>query len=83
MVKNRFYCDDETEYRGYGIFDLSKSNKTKEDFYDEEDGYLLWAFGNYLIDKTDSMLTGKEVVDLLNGLLADNVKLHQQLKNQK
>jgi len=62
---NKFYCDNSLEYRGYGIFDLRKADKKMEDFQDE-DGIRLYEFRNYLVDETDSMLTGEEVVKLLN-----------------
>lgn len=65
MTEKRYYCDDKTEYRSYGIFDLSKADKTMDDFRDE-DGICSWQFGNYLVEETDSMLTGDEVCDLLN-----------------
>ena len=82
-MTKRFYCDSSLEYRDYGIFDLSKSDKTKKDFWNEkEECYELCRFGNYLVDKTDSMLTGKEVVDYLNKLVNENQLLKQQLKEQ-
>lgn len=65
MIERKYYCDDGLEYRSYGIFDLSKANKSMNDFRDE-DGICSWQFGNYLVEETDSMLTGDEVVNKLN-----------------
>ena len=66
-MSKRFYCDDDLQYRNYGIFDLTKSDKTKEDFYDKkEEAYDIVHFEIYLVDETDSMLTGEEVCDTLN-----------------
>ena len=67
MNEKRFECDALSEYRDYGIFDLSKADKTKEDFWDnEEECYKTYAFHNYLVDSTDSMLNGEEVENLMN-----------------
>ena len=44
---------------------LKELNKTIDDFRDE-DGICSYEFGNYLVDETDSMLTGGEVKDKLN-----------------
>ena len=76
MTKKRFYCDGSLDYRGYGIFDLYKADKTQEDFWNEEEEcYEQWRFGNYLVDETDSMLKGEEVCDLLNKLFKENEEL--------
>lgn len=65
MIEKQFYCDDPLEYRSYGIFDLSKADKNMDDFRDE-DGICSWQFDNYLVEETDSMLSGEEVTELLN-----------------
>ena len=65
MTEKRFECDSPLDYRGYGVFDLSKVDMTKDDFRDE-DGICLYEFHNYLVDETDAMMTGGEVVDKLN-----------------
>lgn len=65
MTEKRYYCDNSIEYRSYGIFDLNKADKSIDDFRDE-DGICGWQFSNYLVDETDSMLNGEEVVNKLN-----------------
>ena len=81
MTEKRFYCDDELEYRDYGIFDLSKADKTKKDFWNEdEECYELWKFDNYLVDETNAMLTGENVVECLNHLHEENIQLKHCLK---
>lgn len=79
MTEKRFECDNPLDYRGYGIFDLSKANKTKGDFRDE-DGICLYEFHNYLVDETSAMMTGEEVEDLLNKLFDKNEQLKQENK---
>ena len=66
MTEKQYYCDDVTEYRGYGVFDLSKADKTINDFRDEDDLVEMWKFRLYLADETGAMMTGQEVVDSLN-----------------
>lgn len=79
---NKFYCDNSLEYRGYGIFDLRKADKKMEDFQDE-DGIRLYEFRNYLVDETDSMLTGEEVVKLLNKQYKENEQLKIKSDNKQ
>lgn len=75
----KYYCDNELEYRNYGIFDLSKSDKKKEDFWNpDEDCYEMWKFGNYLVEETDAMLSGKDVVGILNELTDKIIRLEDQ-----
>ena len=60
------YDNGEYENRNYAIYDLSKSEKTKEDFWDnEKDCYDIWAFMDYL-EENDCILSCDEVVELLN-----------------
>lgn len=66
MTEKRYYCDDRTEYRSYGIFDLSRADKSMDDFRDEDDDICMPLFRCYLCDETDSMLIGEEVVNRLN-----------------
>ena len=80
-MSKRFYCDDDLQHRNYGIFDLTKSDKTKEDFYDKkEEEYDIVHFEIYLVDETDSMLTGEEVCDTLNSLETENLELKERIK---
>lgn len=68
MTEKRFIGYDFGEYenRNYAVYDLSKSEKTKEDFWDnEEECYDIWAFVDYL-EENDCVLSCDEVVDLLN-----------------
>lgn len=81
MIEKQFYCDDPLEYRDYGIFDLSKADKNMDDFRDE-DGICSWQFGNYLVDETDSMLTGEEVTELLNKQKKQIKELKQDLNKK-
>ena len=79
-MSKRFYCDDDLQHRNYGIFDLTKSDKTKEDFYDKkEEEYDIVHFEIYLVDETDSMLTGEEVCDTLNSLETENLELKEHI----
>ena len=82
MTEKRFECDNPLHYRGYGIFDLSKANKTKDDFRDE-DGICSYEFHNYLVDETDAMMTGEEVEDLVNKLFDENEQLKSDNKEYK
>jgi len=66
MIDKRFYCDAALEYRGYGIFDLSKADKKREAFIDDDGDICGWMFHNYLVEETEAMLTGEQVEDLLN-----------------
>ena len=82
-MSKRFYCDHELEYRNYGIFDLTKSDKTKEDFYDKkEEAYDLVHFEIYLVDETDSMLTGEEVCDTLNQYESKNKEICKYIQRK-
>ena len=70
-MTEKYYCEDYDEYSlsikniPYRIYDLSKSNKTKEDFYDnEKECYDMPAFEEYLFEN-ECMLTGDEVKDKL------------------
>lgn len=70
-MTEKYYCEDYDEYalntenNPYRIYDLSKSNKTKEDFYDnEKECYDIPAFKEYLFEN-ECMLTGDEVKDKL------------------
>ena len=77
MNEKRFYCDNYGEYRDYAIFDTSKCEKTKEDFYDEkEEMYDIYAFYDYLLDN-DCILVSDNVEDLLNSLNSENRELRQ------
>ena len=75
MTGKRFYCDDGLSKRDYAIFDLSKSDKSFNDFKDGEGFVESWRFDCYLCDETDSLMTGEDVVDKLNELndFKDNV----------
>lgn len=80
MSEKRFYCDDVGEYRNYAIFDTSKCEKSKEDFYDiEEECYDLMAFEDYLLEN-DCILLSDDVVDLLNALYEENKRLKEEIK---
>ena len=70
-MNDKYYCEDYDEYSlsikniPYRIYDLTKSNKTKEDFYDnEKECYDIAAFEEYLLDN-DCMLTSNQVKDRL------------------
>lgn len=82
MTEKQYYCDDPLEYRSYGIFDLSKADKTKEDFWDDEEECYI-GFQSYLVDSTDSMLTGEEVTKLLNKQDEEIQRLEKDLKSKK
>ena len=75
ITEKRFYCDASSEYRGYGIFDLSKVDKEINEFRDEYGLIESWGFGCYLVDETDSMMTGEKAVNLLNQLHEENISL--------
>ena len=78
----RYYCDDVDEYRDYAIFDLDKSDKTIEDFWNEEEECLECAkFTIYLYDETESMLKSDEIVDELNDLYAKSMIMEKVLQN--
>ena len=64
MSEKRYYCDDDLEYRDYCIFDLSKADKTMDDFRDEDD-MVTYKWHEYLIDNDAAML-GQEVEKALN-----------------
>lgn len=70
----RYECDDLTEYRGYAIFDLSEVALSRDDFRDEDGDIIGYAYHNYLVDETDSIMTGEEVAETLNRL---SFKCHQ------
>lgn len=80
MTEKRYYCDAPLEIRSYGIFDLSKVDKKIEDFVDEDGDIERWRFGNYLVDETESMMTGEEVTDILNELSEENERLKEKLE---
>lgn len=66
MTRFMGYDNGEYENRNYAIYDLSKSEKTKEDFLDNEnDCYDLWAFMDYL-EENNCILSCDKVVELLN-----------------
>ena len=68
MGEKRFigYDNGEYENRNYAVYDLSKSEKTKEDFWDNEnDCYDIWAFMDYL-EENNCILSCDKVVELLN-----------------
>ena len=78
-MTKRFECDDPSEYRSYAIADVSKSDKTKEDFLDEnEEIYDIIAFDDYLWEK-GCYMTGEEVENQLNKLYEENQTLKQAL----
>ena len=80
----RYYLDEYLEYRSYGIFDLSKSDKKKEDYWNEETGiYDIISFEEYLINETDSMMKGEEVVDRLNEQDQEIQRLKKELSLMK
>lgn len=80
MDEKRFYCDDFGEYRSYAIYDCSKVDKTKEDFWDNvEEVYDIIAYEEYL-EENDCMLISNEAVDLLNELYEDNRQLKKLLQ---
>lgn len=81
MTEKRFIGYDFGEYenRNYAVYDLSKSEKTKEDFWDnEEECYDIWAFVDYL-EENDCVLSCDEVVGLLNKLYEENEQLKKEL----
>lgn len=81
MTEKRFYCDSIGEYRDYGIFDLTQSDKTLNDFWNEEEEcYERWRFTNYLTDETDAMMKSDEVLDYLNKLHEENIELKEELQ---
>lgn len=82
MTEKQFYCDDPLEYRDYGIFDLSKADKTMDDFRDEDNDICMPLFRCYLCDETDSMLTGEEVTKLLNKQKKQINELKQDLNKK-
>jgi len=85
-MTEKYYCEDYDEYafntenNPYRIYDLSKSNKTKEDFYDnEKECYDIAAFEEYLLDN-DCMLTSDQVKDRL---IKQEEKIKQLEKENK
>ena len=82
-VKKRYYCDGPVDKRGYGIFDLSKADRTRDEFVDDDGDICGWMFHNYLVDETDSMMTGEEVTDTLNRLGRENAQLDFDLFRHK
>ena len=78
MSEKRFYCDDYLEYRDYGMFDLSKVDKTMDDFRDEDD-MVTYEWDEYLIDN-DAMMTGQDVEKALN---EQDTKIQQLEKENK
>lgn len=81
-MTEKYYCEDYDEYlfntenTPYRIYDLTKSNKTKEDFYDnEKECYDIAAFEEYLRDN-DCMLTSDQVKDRL-------IKQEEKIKQLK
>ncbi len=91
-MSKKYYCDSPGDARNYGIFDLSKADKKLEDFIDEDGDICSWMFGCYLVDETDSMMTGEQVCNELNFLTENNLRtdkkylhvLHElRLKNDK
>ena len=72
----RYHCDNISSYRDYAIFDLKKSSKPIEDYWNEEEEcYETWKFNNYLIDETESILTGEQVITIMNKLQKENEEL--------
>ena len=60
------YDIGEYENRNYAVYDISKSEKAKEDFWNnEEECYDIWVFIGYL-EENDCILSCDDVVDLLN-----------------
>lgn len=79
MDEKRFYCDERGEYRSYAIYDCSKVEKTKEDFWNsEEEIYDIFAYTDYLLEN-DCMIISDEVENLLNKFAKEN----EQLKHYK
>ena len=81
MTEKRFIGYDEGEYenRNYAVYDLFKSEKTKEDFWDNEnDCYDIWAFRDYL-EENDCILSCDDVIGLLNTLHEENEQLRNLL----
>jgi len=66
MTEKRFYCDNLLDVRGYAIFDLNDVDKVIFDFVDSDGDVASWMFDNYLVDETDSIMTGEEVMNKLN-----------------
>jgi len=83
MTEKRFYCDDGLSKRDYAIFDLSKSDKSFNDFEDEEGFVESWRFDCYLCDETDSLMTGEEVVNKLNELNNENKSFKAEIEQLK
>jgi hypothetical protein len=83
MTEKQFYCDDGLSKRDYAIFDLSKSDKSFNDFRDGEGFVESWRFGCYLCDETDSLMTGEEVVGKLNKLNNENKSFKAEIEQLK
>ena len=83
MTEKQFYCDDGLSKRDYAIFDLSKSDKSFNDFRDGEGFVESWRFDCYLCDETDSLMTGEEVVDKLNKLNNENKSFKAEIEQLK
>lgn len=80
MTRFMGYDNGEYENRNYAIYDLSKSEKTKEDFWNNEnDCYDIWAFMDYL-EENDCILSCDKVVELLNEQQATINKLNDELE---
>ena len=78
MTQFMGYDNGEYENRNYAIYNISKSKKTKEDFWDNEnDCYDIWAFMDYL-EENDCILSCDEVVDCLNEQQATISKLEEE-----
>lgn len=85
MNEKRFIGYDFGEYenRNYAVYDLSKSEKIKEDFWDNEnDCYDIWAFMDYL-EENDCILSCDDVVGLLNTLHEENEQLRNEIIHLK
>ena len=86
MTEKRYDWIDEEEYNSYWIADLNKSDKTKEDFFDKEEGYYnIIAYEEYL-ENNDCLMNGGEVTERLNPLTEENQQLkeeNQQLKERE
>lgn len=82
-MTERFFGQDIGEYenRNYAIYDTFKCDKSKEDFWDnEEECYDIFAFTDYL-EENDCILSCDDVEMLLNSLSDDNKQLRDLLKD--
>ncbi len=83
MIRFMGYDNGEYENRNYAIYNISKSEKTKEDFWDNEnDCYDIWAFMDYL-EENNCILSCDEVVELLNNLHQENQELQEKIMKVK